>query len=95
MLEIISQRKTDAARFTAKIVEWQTVNLAQMMTGLAKDPKQAKSMEKYVNKMRLPLADETDVIDERSIEEIIEQGAQVDLSTQPSAEALEAALSQM
>lgn len=95
MLEIISQRKTEAARFTAKVVEWQTVNLAQMMTGLARDPKTASNMEKHVKKMRLPLADETDVIDERTIEEVIEQGAKVDLDAQPSAEALEAALSHM
>ena len=67
-----------------------------MMIGLAQDSKQAKQMSKLVQKMKLPLIDELDtVIDDRSIEEIHEQGAKIDLESQPGFEALNSFFSKM
>lgn len=81
-------------KFQAQLIEWQTRNIASMFTVAARDKKQAKSIEKAVKNMRIPLGDEeSDIIDNRSFADIVEQGAKIDLSDQPSFEALSIALS--
>jgi hypothetical protein len=90
LLELIAQDKREQMKFHAQLVEWQTRNIASMFTVAARDKKQAKSIEKAVKHMTLPLEDEeADVIDTRSAEQIMEQGALVDLESQPSFEALD------
>lgn len=86
----------DENRFTARVAEWSTKNIATMFVGLAKSPQQAKALSKSVDKMRLPLADEiNELLDDRTIEEIHEQGARVNLDSQPSFESLSMALGAM
>lgn len=96
MIELITQRKMEEARFHTSVVEWQTKNLAAMFVGLAEDPQQAKQMSKMIDKMHLPLSDEADsIVDTRSYDEIHEKGALIDLDSQPSFEALSAAMNHM
>lgn len=96
MLEVITQRKTEEARFIARVSEWSTKNISSMFIGLAEDKKQARAMNKMVEKMRFPLADEVnELVDDRPIEEVIEQGALVNLDNQPSFEAIAGALERL
>jgi tRNA(Ile2) C34 agmatinyltransferase TiaS len=73
------------------MVEWQTKHLANMLVGLAQDKEQSKAMAKMVEKMVLPLADE-DRTDTRPIEQVIEEGALIDIDKQPTFGQLSAAL---
>lgn len=93
IIEIIAQRKLEEHRFTAKIAEWSTKNISSILVGLSQSDKQAKALAKAVERMKLPMADEINVLaDDRTIEEIHEQGARVDIESQPSFEALSIAL---
>lgn len=95
-LELIQQDLRDRAKFQVQLVEWATKTISSMFATLAEDAKHAKAIEKVVKQIKLPLADEqADLIDDRSFEEIVEQGARVDLSSQPSFEALEVAFQNM
>lgn len=86
----------DKAKFQVQLTEWMTKNISAMFVTMAETQKQARNIQKMVEKMKLPLADEeAELVDNRSFEEIVEQGARVDLSSQPSFEALEAALADM
>ena len=90
------QEKRDGLKFQAQLTEWQTKNLAMMFQVAAREDKQARAIVKVVKGMSLPLSDEeeeADIIDDRDYEtEVITAGAKVDLESQPSFEALEAAL---
>lgn len=91
MLELIIQQRTEEFRAKAKIVEWQTRQIAISLSALARTKDQSKAFNNLINKMKLPLPDE-EVVDNRSMEEIIEQGALIDDSTLPSFDALAATL---
>lgn len=92
VLELITQDLHERAKFQTQVVEWATKNICSMFITQAESQKQAKQIQRLVEKMKLPLAgEEADLVDERSFEEIVEEGAKVDLSSQPSFEALEAA----
>lgn len=90
-MEVITQRKTEETRVTARMIEWQTKHLASMLVGLAQDEKQGKAMAKMAEKISLPLSDE-DRTDRRPIEQVIEEGALIDLDRQPNFGQLSAAL---
>lgn len=93
VIELITQEKREQMQFQAAIVEWQTKHIASMFSVAAREDKQVKAIIKAVRKMNLPLNDEeADIIDTRTPDEIVEQGAKIDFSDQPSFEALEGAL---
>lgn len=93
MIEIIQQRKTEELRFNARIAEWQAKNIVVGLSALSEHKEQGKAFNSLLKKMRLPLADEEEptIIDNRSVEEVIEQGAIVDMDKLPSAEQIFAA----
>ncbi len=92
IIELIIQDKRADMKFQTQVAEWQVKNISTMFTVAARENSQVKAILKAVKQMKLPLADEeADVIDERSFEEVVEQGAIVDIDSkeQPSFEALE------
>lgn len=69
------------------MVEWHAQNVSVVLTGLAESNEASKGMSKIIKGMKLPVA-EDEAVDNRTIEEIMEQGAIVDLDKQPSFESL-------
>lgn len=96
IIELIMQDRRNDYKFQAQLIEWQTKNISAMFTVAARDAKQAKAISKLVKNMKLPLADEEDeVVDKRDFEEVVEQGAKIDVESQPSFEALSIAFKDM
>lgn len=98
MIELISQRKRAEFKVHARVVEWQTKNLGSLFVALAQDEKQGKALANMVKKMHLPIADDEEdspVVDDRPIEQVIEEGAKVDPSKLPSFGQMSAFLSNM
>lgn len=93
MIELIAQEKTEDLRLQARLLEWQTKNFGAFLVAVAQSQEQGKALEKMVKRLKLPIGDEV-VVDDRPIEQVIEEGALVDDSDteQPSFEQLSAAL---
>lgn len=74
MVEVIKQRQAQEMELQSKLVEWQTKNLATyvvLTSGITSRGK--KKMLTSVHAMHINADDEP--VDERSIEEVVEQGA--------------------
>jgi activator of HSP90 ATPase len=94
MIELIAQEKIEDLRLQARLLEWQTKHFGAFLMAVAQSNDQAKALQKMVSRLKLPIGDEV-TVDDRPIEQVIEEGALVDENTlveQPSFEQLSAAL---
>lgn len=68
----------------SSMIEWQTKNICSMFGVMAETPKAVKAIENAVKKMHLPLTDEVEEKDNRAFSDVVEEGAKVDVSKQPT-----------